>query len=129
MTWKISYSDDLQAVVLTYSGIITGSDIKDAAKARINLGKEKGVTKFLIDTREILVDDSSTFDIYDIPSRVYQEQKVEHSVRIAVVLPESHEARRMVEFYENVSVNRGWKVKTFDDRDNAIEWLKQLPKI
>lgn len=127
MTWTIEYQDNLQVVVLTYSGNISGAEIKAAATARIAMGKEKGVSKFLVDTRNIETDESSTFDIYDLPSKVYPEQKVEHSDHIAVVIPESHAARRMVQFYEDVSVNRGWRVKTFEDHDDALEWLKQLP--
>lgn len=128
MVWKVEYDDKLQIVVLTYSGKTKGEDIKEAAAARIAMGKEKGVTNYLIDTRKIATEGSSTFDIFTLPSKMYPDKRVESRSRIAVIIPELPTEREMVQFYEDVCFNRGWMVKTFQDHDSALKWLQQDPE-
>ena len=123
MTWAIEYDDDLQIVVLTYSGKTTGEDIKEAAAARIAMGKEKGVNKFLIDAGKVETEASATLSIYEVPEDLYLRQEANRKSRIAVIRPESSVSREMVEFYETACLNLGWLVKVFQDRDNAVEWL------
>ena len=127
MTWKVEYSDKLQIVVLTYSGETTGEDIKKAAVARIALGRQKGVTKYLIDTREVQTESLATFDIYDVPNEIYPNEHVDRASQIAIIRPKLPMARRMVKFFEDACVNRGWLVRTFADRDNAVKWLQLIP--
>ena len=127
MKWKTEYNDELQIVELTYEGNITGKDIKEAAVARIAMGRQKGVTRYLIDTRKVQTDSSATIDIYDVPTRIYPDECVSHTSHIAVIKPELPETSDMVSFYVNACMNRGWLVKTFEDRDSAIKWLQQEP--
>jgi len=40
------------------------------------------------------------------------------------LIPSMYPKMRAVSFhYETACVNRSWDVKTFEDRQNAIEWL------
>lgn len=123
MTWNLEYRDDLRIVVLTYSGKVSGAEIKEAAAARIDLGKQKGVTRFLIDTKEVEADESATLSIYEIPAKIYPEKNVERTSHIAILGPESSLSKKMVTFFVTACVNRGWLVSTFQDYQNAIEWL------
>jgi hypothetical protein len=125
MAWTVEYNDVLQIVELTYSGRTTGEEIKEAAASRMSMGKQKGVTKFLIDTRKVEADGSATLDIYDVPDKMYPKEHVQYTNRIAILEPESSTSREMVKFYENACVNRGWLVKTFQDRESAVKWLQQ----
>lgn len=123
MAWRLEYRDDLGIVVLTYTGRVSGEDIQAAAAARIDLGKEKGASKFLIDTREVETDESATLSIYEIPDRIYPEKQFERTSRIAILGPKSMLTREMVAFFENACVNRGWLVKTFQEHPEAVAWL------
>jgi len=123
MTWTVSFDESLRVVVLTYSGVNTGEDIKEAAAARIALGREKGVNKFLIDTREVVTDESATSDIFELPDKVYPAERNQRESRIAILEPESPRSSEMVRFFESVCVNRGWQVKVFQDLESAIRWL------
>ncbi|MBN1826432.1 MAG: STAS/SEC14 domain-containing protein [Candidatus Eisenbacteria bacterium] len=123
MTWTVECNEELGIIILTYSGVTTGEEIKKAAVARIDLGKKKGVTKFLIDTRTVKTDESATFDIYDVPNKIYPSKGDLHESRIAILEPESSTSTKMVQFFESVCVNRGWMVKIFQDRESAIRWL------
>lgn len=122
MAWELEHDDELQLVQLTMSGKFTDAEIKECASARIAMGKEKGVTRFIIDANG-LEPSGLTFAIYDVPSNLYTEHGMERSVRIAVLATESSAAKEMAQFYENVSFNRGWNAKAFEDRESAIEWL------
>ena len=126
MAWTVEYDDDLQIVVLTYLGNVTGAEIKEAAVARIGMGKQKGATKFLIDTRTVEADKSATMSIYDLPTKVYPEKHAQHTSRIAIVGPQSSASKEMVKFFENACVNRGWSVMTFENRESAVKWLQQM---
>jgi len=125
MSWTLEYSDDLQIVVLTYLGKVTGAEIKEAAAGRIKMGKQKGTAKFLIDARKVESDGSATLDIYDVPKKIFPEENVQRTNRIAILEPESSTSREMVEFFKNVCANRGWLVMTFQDRESAVQWLQQ----
>ena len=123
MVWKVEYIAELEIVELTMSGTFTDDDIKDAASARIAAGKENGATRFIIDAIDMQLT-GSTFSIYDVPAKLYSETKMERTSRIAVLTTATSASREIVEFYENVSVNRGWNARAFDDRDTAITWLR-----
>ena len=125
MTWKTEYNDELQIVVLTYTGEITGNDIKEAAAARIKMGRRKGVEKYLIDTREVQTDSSATLDIYEVPTRIYPNECINQRSHIAIIKPELPAATRMVRFFVDTCVNRGWSVKMFEDHESAVKWLQQ----
>ena len=55
----------------------------------------------------------------------YDEVKGNRKSKIALILPPTGKIREDVIFYETVCRNRGWAVKAFDDRSEAIEWLLQ----
>jgi len=123
MSWTLEYNDDLDIVILTYKGLTTGPEIKEAATARIDMGNRMGTTNFLIDTRLTLADESATLDIYDIPKRLYSDEHVQHVSRIAIIEPESPTTKEMVKFFENACLNRGWIVMSFSEYESAISWL------
>ena len=123
MPWKVEYLDDLDIVQLTISGDFSDQDVKAAAPARIAMGRDKGTTRFIIDAVEMELT-GSTFAIYDVPANVYVEEGMERTARIAVLTANSSSSKEIVQFYENASVNRGWNVSAFMDREEAIAWLQ-----
>ncbi|MDH3430516.1 MAG: STAS/SEC14 domain-containing protein [Gammaproteobacteria bacterium] len=124
MAWTVNYIDELEVVELTISGEFTDEDIKAAAYARIAMGKEHGVTHFIIDAVEMDLT-GTTFSIYDVPARIYSEENMQRKSRIAVITSPDSASRNIAEFFENVSVNRGWNAKVFVERKDAIEWLQK----
>ena len=124
MSWTLEYSDDLDIVILTYNGKTSGSEIKEAATARIDMGNRMGTIKYLINTRLALADESATLDLYDIPQTLYPAEHVQHKSRIAIILPESPTSKEMDKFFETACINRGWIVKSFSRYENAVSWLQ-----
>jgi hypothetical protein len=56
-------------------------------------------------------------------NRLYDEHKVSKSSKLAVILPTAIET---LQFYKTVGINRGWMVELFSERQEAIDWLKQV---
>ena len=67
---------------------------------------------------------STIMDVLDIPKEVYDENEMPRTSLIAVVRPSNPSSRWIAEFFENASILRGWRVKTFDDNDAALYWLQ-----
>lgn len=125
MSWNVEHNEDLQIVELTISGRVSGDDLREAAAARIALGQEKGIDKYIINVRHIDASESMTPDIYEIPTKIYAEKNLSRSSQIAVIAPLASESLWVTGFYEDICVNRGWRVHTFLDRDRAIDWLQE----
>ena len=123
MVWNVDLGEDRQVVVLSFDGQVTGPELLEAAAARIEFGKNTGVDKYIIDARNMIAPKSAIMDVMDIPNEVYSEKKMSRSSLIAVVRPRNPASVWIAEFYENASVLRGWRVRTFDDYDSALQWL------
>jgi hypothetical protein len=125
MPWSLEHIENLQIVELTISGRVSGDDLKEAAAARIALGQEKGIDKYIINARHIDAPESATPGVYDIPTKMYAEKNLSRASQIAVIAPLSSESMWVTGFYEDICINRGWRVRTFLDRDFAIDWLQE----
>jgi len=125
MTWTVEFHSDSKLVELTFSGRVTGQELMEAAAERIELGREKGATMYLIDAAEMVAPRSTTLNVYEIPEKIYVEKDMDRTSRIAVVVPSDSESHWVADFYEDVSVNRGWCVHKFTDRTSAIDWLQE----
>ena len=53
----------------------------------------------------------------------YVADGLERLSRVALVYPRSPKAKEAARFYETACINRGWNVRLFPERDDAIEWL------
>ncbi len=101
---------------------VSSQDLKDITSEFIRLEKEPGINRFLIDTTRINIK-ASFMDIYYLPNRQYIEEDADREGRVALILPEDKKQREYAQFYETVCVNRGWNVKTFQQRQQALDWL------
>jgi len=124
MVWRIEFSQDLQIVELIITGKISGPELVAAAKARIDSGRRHGVDRFLIDAAEVTASKSTIMDVLEIPEAVYFDKGMDRATCIAVLAPRDPESKWSTEFYENASVLRGWRVRTFEERSTALTWLQ-----
>jgi len=123
MPWNLKFHEDTRIVELQISGRVKGDDLIAAANARIDLGKEKGVDRYIVDARDIDIPRSATLALHDIPARLYDDKGLSRSSAIAVLRPVSERSEWATSFFEDLCFNRGWRVESFDDRDRAIGWL------
>ena len=121
MPWKLTYDAELGIVCCNYSGHVTADDFKKAAQETIALAIQQKTNLLLIDDFK-LESAVSTLEIYNMP-KIYNEIQGNRKSRIALILPPSGKIREDVKFYETVCLNNGWKVRAFDKRSQATQWL------
>ena len=122
MTWTVEYVPDHDMVQVTVIGAATGDDLSAAGLEAIRLAKAHNTTSVLIDDMK-LERAFSLADIYALP-KFYLANQPSVTNRVAIILPTSQPARDNMLFYETVCRNRGLNHRTFDERQEAMAWLK-----
>jgi hypothetical protein len=122
MPWHIHYNPALRCIETVYTGGITALDMQESTSKGISLGRENDTNRFLLDATEAELS-ASFMDVYARPAIQYDAEGVDRVSRLAVVAPRSPRAREAIQFFETVCVNRGWGVKVFPSRQEALDWL------
>ena len=123
MSWQISYNEESRIIEITYSGDVTGQDIREATEKRISMQRETGTTSVLVDASQSQ-GEPSLMEVYDIPDKIYPEHNARRDTRIAFILPTKSKTREIAQFLQTAAKNRGWKIELFEERKNAISWLR-----
>lgn len=124
MNWKVEYNDDLQRMELTYKGLNSARDIFASSYSNIQLSKEKGITRYYVDARELKMSAEKT-ELFELPSTLYEKWGMDPSTRIAILEPKDKDARWKTEFYILATQNLGWFAKMFPTEKDAKEWLAE----
>ena len=120
MAMSTEYHPDLGIVEVKFTGQLSEDEQRTATFEAYELGKEYNTILFIVNSLE--VEKVQFIDIYYLP-RLYNELGFDRHSRIAQILPRNKEAIEFAEFYEDVLSNRGWQIKSFADREEAIIWL------
>jgi len=136
MAWETKCNPSLGIIETTLSGNVTGDDLEHAAKKRILLQKETNTNSILVDLSGMDNVIAGTLDIFSLPSELYDSEKASRNTDIALITSNTKQTHGWIRFYETACLNRGWSVKTFDQRATAINWLlesmrkpEQLPYV
>ena len=121
MTWKLEYNSKLGIIESVLSGNVSGSDMREITSQSVSLSHEHGVTRFLVDASNQEQAGTVT-DIYELP-RQYTEESVDRLGYLAYVRPILPDLQKLAQFFENVCVNRGWRMESFTNYRDAIGWL------
>ena len=121
MPYKIGYNERQLRIDNIVSGNLSKTELERSTADGIALQHEHRCYNILVDAFRLESVDSVT-DLYELPKQ-YSEQGVSRATRIALVLPELEKARKFVRFYENVCMNRGWTVRSFETQGEAEKWL------
>lgn len=121
MPWRVNYDQRQEIAEVTYWGDTDANDIRESTIAAIGLVNETQATRGLVDCLK-QTSTASTADLYVLP-QLYEEEGLTRKINIAFVEPEIDELRELAEFYDNVCVNRGWNLRRFAAREEAIAWL------
>ena len=123
MAYTLKYNHTLKIVELEYTGLFTAQESRESTSRAIALGKEHGDADALVDAMEAELS-ISIVDLLDLPSRQYVVNDMNRRIRVAVVPPKLPKDREDAQFFETACLNRGWQVRLFPCRVDAIEWLK-----
>ena len=122
MNWKVEYNADLQRMELTYKGLNSAKDIFSSSYATIQLSKEKGITRFYVDSRKLKLNTGKT-ELFELPSKLYEKWGLDPRSRIAILEPKDKDAKWKADFYILASQNLGWLAKMFSTEKDAMAWL------
>jgi hypothetical protein len=125
VAWTVEYNEELEIVELKLVGKLSGAELQESAASRIALGQEHDVTRFVINAADLISPRSTTMSIYEIAANTYSRSNQRRDTRIAVIVPTSPDSEWIIQFYEDLCVNRGWRVRMCDDRVAALAWLHE----
>lgn len=122
MPYRVERDAEHGVIETVYTGSVTASDVRAAAAEALSLATPTRAELFLtrFESADLRL---STADIFAIPEE-FKNLGASHGNRLGVVVtgsgsPSMAEAR----FYENVCRNRGWEVRVFSSREDAVSWL------
>lgn len=127
MSWDIKYNEDSQIIEISYTGDVTGMDLHEAATKRLSMQKKTGAKLILADA-SLTRSNPPIMDIYELPDRLYSDNKAIRDSRIAFVLPKNKKFRELAYFYQTAVKNRGWIIELFENREDAFSWLIEFAK-
>jgi len=122
MPYTVKHDPALDLIEVSYSGLVTGADLRDATSACAVLQREKGITRFLVDSTAWDLR-ASIVDVFELTEHQYVKEGFSKEARIAIVLPTSPKSLEVAHFYETACRNRGWNARLWPNRRSAIEWL------
>ena len=97
--------------------------LEDMLEGRRQAGEQLrlyGYHRMLVDTREVAIG-PATMDTFEVTSSLHHDLPEHFRLAILTSKKMLNDAR----FGENVSINRGFKVQTFTQEQNALDWLQQ----
>ena len=124
MPVKLEFSDDPHRIEITYSGTITESDYKQAIIDFVKFNSEKKCLLVLTDLRDMVVT-PSILNVYD-SINLFEKMGIDKKTCEALIMPENKFAADNIKFYEIACQNRGYNVKIFYNKEDAINWLRSF---
>lgn len=121
MPWTVTFIAEPGIVETTYAGRLTTEELRDAVTATLALASERRTNRYLGDCTG-LEHSSSASDTYAL-TRFYETLPIDRLSKEAILLPASEDAERDMRFYETTTRNRGFNVRVFRTRQEAISWL------
>jgi hypothetical protein len=123
MAWSVRHDPPTGMIEVVYTAVVSATDLMEAASRRIALQHETGSPSVLVDVTGITELTARSADVLQLPASLFAAQVASRQTQLALVLPRSHAQKDMATFWETACVNRGWIARTFEDRQEAIDWL------
>jgi len=123
MALKVTMNHEMGFIETTYSDEITIQDVTEATMKCLEFVHDEGPLKFLTDIANADLN-LSVIEIFKQPDS-WEALGFKRINSLAIVQGVKQKRKDDLSFLEDVSVNRGWNVKMFTERKDAIEWLAQ----
>ena len=124
MTYQLRHHSEVNIYEIRFLERVTNDDIVSATSESIQLEKNQGIDRFLVDSTGSEFSFSYP-DLYEVITRQYVEEDADRYAKVGVVLHNSQREDDLLKFYERVSRSKGLLVKAFMNRREAIEWLTE----
>ncbi len=123
MSWTVTHHASLGVIEMRLVGVVSGDDLRAATTEGIAMVRKHQLNRGLVDATE-QQKTGSMVDLIELPQQ-YSSEGLSRDTCIALVIPDNRELHGIAEFYETVCVNRGWQVRTFATRKQALAWLAE----
>ncbi len=123
MPFKISSGTSPDRIEVSYTGNVSDEEFRNAITEFVIFNSEKHCLLVLTDLREMTVT-PSILNVYD-SINMFEKMGIDSRTSEALILPENKFIEKNVKFYENACLNRGYNVRIFYNREDALNWLKQ----
>jgi hypothetical protein len=104
-----------------YAGVVRPDELERAVLLAVDLARQSGVFRFYTDLTN-LTGGHSVGDLFALIA-VIEQLGLPRTLREAIVMSGSALAAQDVQFYEDACRNRGWNIRIFPDRADALTWL------
>lgn len=121
MPYFISKDLKPDRIEMKYSGTVSAEEYKDALIEFVKFQKEHNIMLVLTDLSDMVIT-PSILNVYDAIN-MFETLGIDKRTTEALIIPENKFALENVKFYENACQNRGFNVKLFTNRDDALKWL------
>jgi hypothetical protein len=126
MSWQAEYNKNIGILEVEFSGSPDIEELKEAVLFSLNLCMINQVTRVLADCSRLETsNDNSILKNYELGT-FYESLRIEVVMKEAIILPESGKAASMMYFFETTARNRGFNVRVFPTREEALEWLLEI---
>jgi len=123
MPYKIETGSEPERIEIKYTGTVSDSEYKSAIAEFIKFNSEKRCLLVLTNLLEMKVT-PSILNVYD-SINMFEKMGIDTRTSEALIIPRNKFVEDNVKFYENACQNRGYNVRIFYNREDAITWLKQ----
>ena len=121
MAYEIKLIKNKRIIEVKNSGKITNEDMIAQTQEVIKLQHEKNMFLILTEFAAVKVDVNIS-DVFQFPE-LYEQMGLDRKSKIAVLVSEIEIKAEELNFYETICLNRGWQIKIFLKKKEAIEWL------
>lgn len=118
---QVRFIEEFSVVESIFEKTYENDDVKSSTLEAIKIAEEHGIDHYLLDCTS-LVHGRSVIDIYSFGS-LYVNLDIPRGSKQAVILSTNEENQKNTRFYETVARNRGYNVRVFNDRYEALAWL------
>ena len=106
---------------LIYSKLVTPQELLEAFHAALALGNEKRNWRYFADLTD-MEGGHSVLDLYGLID-LFEAKNMPRTMREAILMPTLSSTHEEVRFYETTCVNRGFFIRVFTRREDALAWL------
>jgi hypothetical protein len=117
LPYEIRLNEEVGIIEILPSDVVTKQDIADSIANVNRIKREKGIYKILVDTRETTLVPGAA-DIFELFSNFPRDLKG------ALLITANQPTSQDIAFIETVAVNRGFNIRLFFSKDEALTWLK-----
>lgn len=123
MPWDIQLDPGQTMMIIQYKGQVSPDELDACLMAAKAMAVRTGVMKIMADCLG-LTGGHGIMDLFELISR-FDSMGIPRTIKEAVLLPNIPSMQKDVSFYETACLNRGYNVRVFHDRADAVRWLSE----